>query len=65
MASNATDAPSVSGVEFPAVIVASPAFTPKTGRSFAIFSTLASGRRLSSRYSPKNGVIRSSKKPRS
>ncbi|COX88100.1 Uncharacterised protein [Mycobacterium tuberculosis] len=49
----------------PAVIVASPAFTPKTGRSVASFSTLELGRRLSSRYSPKNGLTRSSKKPRS
>ncbi len=65
LASSATEAPSVSGVELPAVMVASPALTPNTGRSFANFSTEESARRLLSRYSPRNGVTRTSKKPRS
>jgi hypothetical protein len=41
--SKTTDAPSVNGVEFPAVIVALPSL-PKTGFSLVSFSTLASGR---------------------
>ncbi len=36
--SSATEAPSVSGVELPAVMVASPALTPNTGLSLASFS---------------------------
>ena len=49
VASSATEAPSVSGVELPAVIVASPFFTPNTGLSVASFSGDELGRRLSSR----------------
>ncbi|SHY60738.1 Uncharacterised protein [Mycobacteroides abscessus subsp. abscessus] len=52
-------------MELPAVMVASPCFTPNTGFNVASFSTLEFGRRLSSRYRPRNGLIRSSKKPRS
>jgi hypothetical protein len=60
LASSTTAAPSLSGVELPAVIV-----SPNTGSSFASFSALESGRRFWSRSSPAYGVTRSSKKPRS
>ena len=62
--SSTAEAPSVSGVELPAVIVA-PSPLPKTGLSFASDSTVESGRRLESRSSPRNGVTWSSKKPAS
>ena len=42
------EAPSVSGVELPAVMVASSP-VPKTGRSLASWSTEVSGRRVASR----------------
>ncbi len=60
LASSTTAAPSDSGVELPAVIV-----SPNTGLSFASLSVLESGRRFWSRSSPRYGVTRSSKKPRS
>ena len=46
----------MSGVELPAVIVASPSLVPKTGLSVDSFSTVEPGRRLSSRVRPRNGV---------
>ena len=58
--SSTTAAPSDSGVELAAVIV-----SPKTGLSLASLSVLESGRRFWSRSSPRYGVTRSSKKPRS
>ena len=57
-------APSVSGVELPAVIVA-PSPRPNTGLSLASFSTELSGRRFWSRARPRYEVSRSSKNPRS
>jgi len=64
--SSTTDAPSDSGVEFPAVIVAGTSRSfPNTGFSDASFSSEVSGRSDSSRASPRYGVIRPSKKPRS
>ncbi len=59
--SSTAEAPSLSGVELPAVIV--PSSPPKTGFSFASFSTVESGRRFWSRSSPRYGVTRSSSKP--
>ena len=62
--SSTTEAPSVSGVEFAAVIVAvSP--LPKTGLRVESFSIEESARRFWSRSRPRNGVTRSSWKPRS
>ena len=58
------EAPSVSGVELPAVIVASSPL-PKTGLSLASFSIEESGRRLRSRETPMKLVMRSSWKPSS
>ena len=52
----------MSGVEFPAVIVA-PSPLPNTGVSDASFSREVSGRRLVSRETPRYGVTRSSKNP--
>ena len=63
-ASSTVEAPSVSGVELPAVMVAASPL-PKTGLSLASFSTVESGRRLLSRSRPRNGVIWSSRKPAS
>ena len=51
LASSTVEAPSVSGVELPAVIVAVGP-EPKTGRSVASFSSEESGRRVSSRVRP-------------
>ena len=49
------EAPSVSGVELPAVMVASPAsFLPKTGFRLPSFSTVESGRMLLSLVRPLN-----------
>ena len=60
------DAPSVSGVELPAVMVGSASRPrPKTGLSLPSFSAVESARRLVSRVTPLNGVIRSEKKPSS
>ena len=50
-ASSTAEAPSDSGVELPAVIV--PFSPPKTGLSFASFSSDVSGRRFWSRSSPR------------
>ena len=61
--SSTTAAPSVSGVELPAVIV--PCSPPKTGLSLASFSAVESARRFWSRVTPMNGVMRSSMKPAS
>ena len=62
--SSTVEAPSVSGVELAAVIVAASPL-PKTGLSLASFSSEESARRFWSRSRPLNGVIRSSWKPRS
>jgi hypothetical protein len=56
LASRTVAAPSVSGVELPAVIVASALSAPagkKTGLSLPSFSTLESARRLLSLVSPR------------
>ena len=53
LASSTVEAPSESGVELPAVIV--PSSPPKTGLSFASFSTVESGRRFWSRSRPRKG----------
>ena len=65
MPNNTQDAPSVSGVELPAVMVGLAFFLPNTGFNDANFSNEISGRRLLSRVKPLNGVIKSSKKPSS
>ncbi len=65
-ASSTVDAPSVSGVELPAVIVAGVSSRlPNTGLSAASLSIEVSGRRFASRTRPRYGVMRSSKKPAS
>src|SRR5204862_973983 len=56
-------APSVSGDEFPAVIVPLPLFLSKAGCSFARRSGLVSVRGKPSRDMPSTGTIRSSKNP--
>lgn len=63
--SRTEEAPSVSGVEFPAVIVAGVlSFLPKTGESLAKDSAEESARMFVSRLTPRYGVERSSKNPR-
>lgn len=58
------EAPSVSGVELAAVMVASsPSWRPNAGFRPASFSGVESGRRLLSRARPWNGVTRSSMYP--
>src|SRR3546814_1902920 len=57
-------APSVSGVELPAVRVLRPEALSKAGLSVASFSIEVSARRMLSRATPRKLTTRSSKKPR-
>jgi cobalt-zinc-cadmium resistance protein CzcA len=57
-------APQLSEGDFALQLMRAPPL-PKAGLSFASFSTVESARRLLSRSKPKNGVIKSSKKPSS
>ena len=65
LASRQAEAPSVSGVELPAVRVPRPDALSKAGLSVASLSIEVSGRRMLSRETPRKLTTRSSKNPRS